>query len=332
MIPCETGGPGLRNSEAPVRGTLGLRSTSAPATTKGEGNVAIFGYRNQRTIARPVEVQGIGYITGKTVRLRFRPAPAGTGAVFVRNDLGPQACISAHVDNVAGTNRRTTLGDGPLQVGLVEHVLAALGGMRIDNCYLELDAPEPPGLDGSALGFLKALETAGAVIQKERRLICGVDKTVLVRGGDATLALHPLRQLELRASYFLDYGQASPIQPQRFTSAITPEDFASAIAPCRTFLLDEEAKQFKKQGLGARTEYRDLLVFGPRGPIDNRLRFANEPARHKVLDIIGDLFLLGHDLCGHLVACRSGHPLNVELVHALQRQVSEALPRQKRAA
>ncbi len=298
----------------------------------GDGNVAIIGYRNQRTIARPVEVQGIGYITGKMVRLRFRPAPASTGAVFVRVDLGPQACISAHVDNVAGTTRRTTLGDGPLQVGLVEHVLSALGGMRIDNCYLELDAPEPPGLDGSAHGFVDALQAAGAVVQKESRLIWSVDKTVLVGGGTATLALHPSREVGLRASYHLDYGPASPIPPQRFTSDITPEEYMAAIAPCRTFLLDEEAKQFKKQGLGAHTEYKDLLVFGPRGPIDNRLRFANEPARHKVLDMIGDLFLLGHDLCGHLVACRSGHPLNVALVRALSQQMSEGLTRQKRAA
>ena len=294
--------------------------------------MAILGYRNQRTIARPVEVNGIGYITGKMVRLRFRPAPANTGAVFVRVDLGPQACVAARVDNVAGTSRRTTLGVGPVQVGLVEHVLAALAGLHVDNCYLELDAPEPPGLDGSALGFVHALQQAGAVAQKERRLIWGADETVQVRAGLATLALHPIPNSELRASYLLDYGPAAPIQPQRFTSVITPEEFAGAIAPCRTFLLEEEARQFKLQGLGARTEYRDLLVFGPRGPIDNRLRFANEPARHKILDMVGDLFLLGHDVCGHLVAYRSGHPLNVELVRALARQMSRALPRQKRAA
>ena len=247
------------------------------------------------------------------VRLRFRPAPNNTGVTFVRVDLGPQACISAHIDNVIGTNRRTTLGDGPLQVGLVEHVLSALSGLHIDNCYIELDAPEPPGLDGSSQGFLEALTDAGVVHQKERRAIWGVDESVFVRQGDATLALHPPRDLELRASYLLDYGQQSPIHPQNFTSEITPETFANQIAPCRTFLLEEEARQLKQQGLGSRTQYKDLLVFGPQGPIDNQLRFANEPARHKVLDMLGDLFLLGHDLCGHLVAYRSGHPANVEI-------------------
>jgi UDP-3-O-acyl N-acetylglucosamine deacetylase len=291
-----------------------------------------LGYRNQRTIARPVEVQGIGYITGKNVRVRFRPAPAATGVVFVRVDLGPGACIAAHVDNVTGTHRRTTLGDGPVHVGLVEHVLAALGGLRIDNCYVELDAPEPPGLDGSAQGFVDALLDAGTVVQKERRPICGVAETVLVRQGDATLALHPPHGLELRLSYLLDYGQLSPIHPQVFTSDIAPESFVADVASCRTFLLEHEAMQLKQQGLGSRTNYKDLLVFGPHGPIDNRLRFANEPARHKVLDMLGDLFLFGTDVCGHLVACRSGHPLNIELVAALSRNMAQVLPWRKLAA
>jgi UDP-3-O-acyl N-acetylglucosamine deacetylase len=274
----------------------------------------------------------VGYLTGKMVRARFRPAPVGTGVIFVRTDLGPQACVAAHIDNVTGTHRRTTLGDGPLQVGLVEHVLAALGGMHIDNCFVDLDAPEPPGLDGSSRGFVDALKDAGAVSQGDRKDIWAVDETLLVRQGDATLALHPPRQLELRASYLLDYGQQSPIHPQIYTADVTPEVFAAEIAPCRTFLLEHEALQLKQQGLGARTEYKDLLVFGPRGPIDNELRFANEPARHKVLDMLGDLFLLGHDVCGHLVACRSGHPLNIELVQTLSRKMGQVLPRRKLAA
>jgi UDP-3-O-[3-hydroxymyristoyl] N-acetylglucosamine deacetylase len=291
-----------------------------------------YSYRRQRTIARPAEVQGIGYITGKKVRLRFRPAADNTGVIFVRVDLGPQACIAAHIDNVIGTNRRTTLGDGPLQVGLVEHVLAALAGMRIDNCYIDLDAPEPPGLDGSSQGFIEALRAAGVVSQKERRSCWGVEESVYVRQGDATLALHPPKNLELRASYLLNYGQKSPIHPQIFTSQVTPETFANTIAPCRTFLLEEEARQLKQQGLGSRTQYQDLLVFGPQGVIGNRLRFANEPARHKVLDMIGDLFLLGNDLCGHLVAYRSGHPANIELVQSLAKQMCQVLPRQRLAA
>jgi UDP-3-O-acyl N-acetylglucosamine deacetylase len=293
--------------------------------------------RHQRTIARPAEIQGVGYITGRTVHLRFRPVPSGTGVVFVRTDLGPHACIGAHIDNVTGTHRRTTLGDGPLQVGLVEHVLAALGGLRIDNCYVELDAPEPPGLDGSSLGFVNVLKDAGIVMQESRKSVWAPRESIIVRHADATLALHPpqhteLRQRSLRASYLLDYGQQSPIQPQIFTTDVTPETFANDIAPCRTFLLEKEALQLRQQGLGSRTQVSDLLVFGPNGPIENNLRFGNEPARHKVLDMLGDLFLLGHDVVGHLVACRSGHPLNIELVRVLSRQLTQVLPRQRLAA
>ena len=114
--------------------------------------------------------------------------------------------------------------------------------------------------------------------------------------------------LQLIVSYFLDYGLRSPIGRQIHTAVITPGAFAESIAPCRTFILESEAEELRRQGLGSRTTPADLLVFGPRGPIDNRLRYANEPARHKVLDIVGDLALLGVDLCGHITAYRSGHP------------------------
>lgn len=289
--------------------------------------------RSQRTIARPAEVQGVGYLTGKTVHLRFRPAPAGTGVVFVRTDLGAHACIAARVEEVTGTNRRTTLGRPPLSVGLVEHVMAALAGLHIDNCYVEVDAPEPPGLDGSARAFVRALLGAGVVTLPERRAVWAAEQTVVVHGADATLALHPPTRDELRISYLLDYGLRSPIGWQICTVEITPTAFAREIAGCRTFLLEEEALALRAQGLGSRTQVSDLLVFGPRGPIENRQRFGNEPARHKILDILGDLALLGHDLCGHVVAYRSGHPLNVELVQALSARLTHsAQPRYRAAA
>lgn len=289
-------------------------------------------YRFQRTIARPAEVHGIGYLTGQDVRLRFRPAPASTGVVFVRTDLGPQACIAAAVEQVTGTKRRTTVGQPPLCVGLVEHVLAALSGLHVDNCIVELDAPEPPGLDGSAAAFVHALQNAGLVMQTERRSIWAVDRPIVVGSGDATLALHPAAGSGLRISYMLDYGWQSPIGRQTFTTDVNPATFARGIAPCRTFLLEEEALALRDQGLGSRTQVTDLVIFGPRGPINNPLRFADEPARHKVLDILGDLALLGHDLSGHVVAFRSGHPLNVELVRVLSQRIAQVFPRQRLAA
>src|SRR5205085_1558884 len=160
----------------------------------------------QRTLARPAEVSGVGFLTGANVRLRFLPAPPDTGVVFVRTDLRTTPRIPATVRNVTGTQRRTTLGRAPAYVTPVEHVLAALGW-------------------------------------------------------------------------------------QSHTQNVIPERFITDVAGCRTFLLEDEANEFRRQGFGARLSPADLLVFGPRGPICNCLRYANEPARHKVLDIIGDLAL-----------------------------------------
>lgn len=294
-----------------------------------------FGYRYQRTIARPAEVWGVGYLTGATVRLRFLPAPPSSGVVFLRTDLRPRLQVPAHIDYVTGTQRRTTLGHPPAQIGLVEHVLAALAGLRIDNCRIELDSPEPPGQDGSARDFVAALLDAGICRQGARRPILGVEQSLVLSAGGATLALHPplptlfaaaaepsaAPEHALYLSYFLDYGLRSPITRQLHTQAFTPGAFVQEIASCRTFILEEEAAELRRLGLGARTSTADLLVFGPHGPVDNTLRYANEPARHKILDQLGDLSLLGADLCGHVVAYRSGHPLNVELVRRLHQQL-----------
>jgi UDP-3-O-acyl N-acetylglucosamine deacetylase len=289
-------------------------------------------YRYQRTIARPATVRGTGFLTGADVRLRFVPAPPCSGVVFVRTDLHPRAHIAAHITNVTGTKRRTTLGGPPAEVGLVEHVLAALAGLRIDNCVVELDAPEPPGLDGSARGFVDALLNAGLKRQPARRPIWCVEESVALEVNGATLALHPTCEEELTLSYFLDYGLKAPLGRQVHTQTLTPASFANELAACRTFILESEAVELRRQGLGARTTAADLLVFGRRGPIDNTLRFANEPARHKVLDLVGDLSLLGVDLCGHVVAYRSGHPLNVELARVLYERMAAFFPRQRVAA
>jgi UDP-3-O-acyl N-acetylglucosamine deacetylase len=296
-------------------------------------NVRRPSVRAQRTLARPAEVNGIGFLTGAPVCLRFLPAPPSSDVVFVRTDLPGRPHIRAHVDQVTGTSRRTTLGHPPAQVGLVEHVLAALAGLRIDNCLIELNAPEPPGLDGSALAFVEALVSAGTVRQNVPRPVWCVDRTVVLAAGGATLALHPPEETPegerpgLLLTYFLNYGLVSPIARQAHTQELTVAGFRRDIAPCRTFLLEAEAIELRRQGLGPQTTAADLLVFGPNGPIDNRLRFANEPARHKVLDMIGDLSLLGADLCGHVIAYRSGHPLNVELALALRELVGSVRQR-----
>lgn len=316
----------------PVRARGGLGRLCPPYYFLDAINVRRISDRAERTIATPAGVQGIGYLTGRTVHLRFVPAPVRTGVVFVRTDLDKRPHLPAHVKQVIDTQRRTTLGHGPLTVSLVEHVLAALKGMRVDNCYVELDAPEPPGMDGSAQPFVEALCSAGIVIQPARKTSWAVTSKLTVQQHGATLSLHPAEEPGLRASYFLDYGDRSPIVPQTHTAELTPQVFKQDIAPCRTFVTQEEALQLQRQGIGKRTKTSDLVVFGPRGPIDNRLRFADEPARHKILDLVGDLSLLGEDLCGHVTAYRSGHSLNIELVRELQRRIEHARANQNAAA
>lgn len=276
--------------------------------------------RFQRTLARPADVCGVGFITGSRVRVRFQPAPVDTGIVFVRTDIPACPSIPARADQVTATNRRTTIGPAESGVTLVEHVLSALAGLRIDNCLIEIDGPEPPGLDGSARGFVDALLAAETTLLPGRRIVWGVTEPVVLAHNGATIGIHPPEPEMgpmLRVSYVLDYGPTSPIARQAVSLPISPETFTRDLSGCRTFLLEHEASALRSQGVGKHLAPSDLLVFGPRGPIANRVRFADEPARHKVLDLLGDLALCGFDLAGHVVAYRSGHSLNAVLANTL---------------
>lgn len=279
----------------------------------------IVGTRPQRTLSRSTAIRGRGLISGQAVCLRFHPAPPDTGIVFQRVDLPGAPAIPAHVSAAVGTHRRTTIGSLSHSVTVVEHVLAALAALRIDNCYLELDGPEPPGLDGSAAEYVRLLVGAGSVVQPRSRRIWSVAQPLTLRREGATLTFHPSPpgRRELRLTYVLDYGPFAPIVPQRFSLHLSPATFMQEVAACRTFLTIAEAQQLREQGIGTHLRAADILVFGPQGPLDNRLRYADEPARHKILDLIGDLALLGEDLAGHIVAYRSGHTLNVELARRL---------------
>jgi len=288
-----------------------------------------LGVRQQRTIRTAATLTGPGLLSGRHVQLRFRPAPPHTGHVFVRTDLPAPAIIPARPALVTDTHRRTTLGLLPHGVTLVEHVLSALNGLKIDNCYIELDGPEPPGLDGSSWSFTEVLQSAGMITQRAHRSVWTVAEPVTVQKGAASIALHPSDHDELRISYLLDYGQDSPIDRQKHTQVVTPDSYVRDIAPCRTFLLETEAIELHRTGVGLHLTSADVLVFGPKGVMDNVPRFPNEPARHKVLDILGDIALFGRDLRGHIVACRSGHPLNAELVKALADRLPERKQRDR---
>jgi UDP-3-O-acyl N-acetylglucosamine deacetylase len=272
--------------------------------------------RLQRTIGRETEVRGVGFVQGNDVALRFRPARADTGIVFVRTDLPGQPAVRAHITNVVPRQRRTTIQQGEAVVEMVEHVLAALAGLRVDNCRIEIDAPETPGCDGSSRAFAEAIGAAGAVELDRERETYVIRRPFTVREGQAVLTARPGSGPGFLLSYHLDYG-ATPIGVQSLALELTPETFAADLAPCRTFLLEAEAQALRQAGLGARTNESDLLVFGPDGPIGNSVRFPDECVRHKLLDMVGDLALLGMDIVGEVVADRSGHELNARLVRGL---------------
>ena len=286
-----------------------------------------MGYRHQRTLARPTAIAGPGLVTGARVEVRLHPAPENTGVVFVRSDCPGYPAIPARAEWVTSTQRRTTLGGGESAVTLVEHLLATLAGLRVDNCIIELDGPEPPGLDGSAAGFVEAVLAAGYALLPSKRSIWAVREPIMVQQGGATVAVHPSPADvadQLLATYMLDYGHDSDIPRQSHTMVVSPDTFAREVADCRTFVLEREALTLRSVGVGRHLTARDLLVFGSNGLIDNKLRHANEPARHKVLDLIGDLSLCGVDIVGHVVAYRSGHSLNVSLAKAVIQRAKAA--------
>lgn len=282
------------------------------------------GWRWQRTIEQPVVVEGYGYITGKWSRVRFRPARPNSGILFQRIDLREAPIIPAKIEHVTGANRRTIIGHAPAQVELIEHVMATLAGLKIDNCIVELNNAEPPGLDGSAQCFVESLtEEGGVVLQYEKRPIYAVKEPVTVTDGRATLTIHPSESPGLTISYILDYGYHSPLGCHRHTQLVTPDRFLNQLAMCRTFLTAAEASTMQQLGIGANTTAADLLVYGDHGPMGgNAVRFANEPARHKALDILGDMALLEGDLQGHIVGYKSGHALNAVLVRRLTQELA----------
>lgn len=282
--------------------------------------------RMQRTISQSAIVEGVGYWSGKQVRLEFRPAPAGSGITFVRDDLGPGARIPALAEYRVDAPRRTNLRCEGARVDMVEHVLASLAGLQVDNCEIGVDQQEMPGCDGSALAFVEALGRAGIVEQSQPVECLLVTEPVRVQRGECWIEALPAATGKYQVEYFLEYPYDSVIGRQNFAVELTVESFLRELAPCRTFVLQREAVQMVRSGLGRHVTPRDLLVFSERGVIDNRLRFANECARHKVLDVIGDMALTGCQILGKIVASRSGHQLHGALAEQLRKRYAKVAP------
>ncbi len=280
-----------------------------------------LGHRRQRTIARETVVHGVGFLTGADITLRFLPAPIDHGIAFQRVDCPGTSPVPARIDFAIPRKRRTAIESQGVTIEMTEHVMAALAGLQVDNCLVQLDAPEPPGCDGSALDFTRALLDADFVEQDAPRARLTITRETLADSSDGAcevIASPPIRPDTLTISYRLDYGADSPIPVQDLTLEITPDSFIRQIAPARTFILESEVKALQAQGYGSRTTARDLLVFGEHGVIDNQLRIEDECVRHKILDCLGDFALIGCDLAGHFEASRSGHELNREVIRRLR--------------
>ncbi len=282
--------------------------------------------QSQRTIQNPAELSGRGLFTGVGSTVRFCPASPYSGITFVRVDQPKPIRIAARVQNVSKRARRTSLRNGTVSIETIEHCLSACGGLGIDNLDIELTGDELPGMDGSCLPFIEALRGAGILDLDSPREEYVVPEVIRVSDGDAELlALPPIEadSHHLEILYDLDYGTEGPIGRQILAARIIPEEFVADIAPARTFLLQQEAELLRQNGLGKHLGYADVLVFGPDGPVENRLRFPNECVRHKILDLVGDLMLLGQWVVGRVHARKSGHALNHELVRALHRSQAE---------
>ncbi len=277
----------------------------------------------QKTIQKELSLTGIGLHSGVEVTICLKPADDNAGISFKRVDLPGSPVIQATPENILigeGPPRCTSIGRENVVVHTVEHLLGALFGLGIDNMLIEINGNELPGLDGSGIAFLEAVKKAGVIDQKAQKEYIDIKESIEVNHNGASILIVPDK--EFKISYALNY-QHSFLHSQFFSTTINRETFERDIAPSRTFCLEEEAKELRANGLGKGANYENTLIVSDNGVIQNDVRFPNEFARHKVLDFIGDLSLLGKPLRGHVFAVRSGHSLNIELLKKIFKQEQE---------
>jgi UDP-3-O-[3-hydroxymyristoyl] N-acetylglucosamine deacetylase/3-hydroxyacyl-[acyl-carrier-protein] dehydratase len=278
----------------------------------------------QKTIKRETKVSGTGIHTGKKADVRFKPAEENTGINFVRVDLPGSPVVGATISNVIEKSlgsRRTSLGQGSAEIHTVEHLLSALFGLGIDNLTVEVNAEEVPALDGGAASYCRILSKAGIVELNSPKKSFVPRETIWMKEDDTVLALFP--DEEFKISYILNYPEISLTQCLNFT--ITEETFMRELAPCKTFCLENEVNELRQQGLGKGATVENTVVVGKSGVVRGKPTFPDEFARHKVLDLIGDFCLLSPSIKGHVLAIKSGHPLNIKFLKKINtlRQKSE---------
>lgn len=269
--------------------------------------------RRQRTLKTAAELTGVGLHSGETIHARLLPAPPDQGIEFVRTDLDDAPPIPAKISFYAEKDRRTQLQRGGAEVDTVEHLLSACQGLRVDNLTVELSGSEVPGLDGSAKPFVELFEQVGIVEQRAEARVFALDEPVYVRNGEATVVALPNERDALTLQYVATFEEQG-VQGGSFQIDLDPETYAREIAPARTFCLASEIEILQAAGFGKGATRENTVVLGAGEP---DFRLPDEPVRHKLLDLIGDLGLLGAELQAHVIATRSGHRTNAELVRRL---------------
>ncbi len=265
----------------------------------------------QRSIKKEMSLRGIGLHTGRRCTVHFKPASVDEGVSFIRVDLPKRPRIRADVSSTVEAPRRISLGQGEAIVHTVEHILAAVAGMGIDNLTIEVDGNEVPEVDGSSLPFLKLLKEAGIVSQEKPKRSYKVKSPIWAEDRDGYIAVFPSDTFKI--SFTIKY-ENSLIGCQYASFDMGEEVFEREIAGARTFVLEKDVDGLLQSGLGKGATHENTLVVGERGIVDNSLRFADEFVRHKILDVVGHFSLLGVSLKAHILATKSGHSLNLKVV------------------
>jgi len=283
----------------------------------------------QKTVKKECIFSGIGLHTGRDVQVKCLPADENAGIKFIRVDLPGRPTIKVdplniHIDT--SMPRCTAIGKGEESIYTVEHFMSVLCGLSISNLNVEINANELPGLDGSSIDFLKGLKKVGIVEQNTDAPYFEIKEPIGVELNGCSIFMVPAK--EFKISYTLDYDHPV-LKSQFFSTIINEQTFEKEIAPCRTFCLEAEADELRARGLGQGADHNNTLVVGKKGVIKNKVRFPDEFARHKVLDFIGDLYLMGMPICGHVFAVKSGHTLNIALLKKILKQKEKYEKRSK---
>ncbi|HOK65756.1 MAG TPA: UDP-3-O-acyl-N-acetylglucosamine deacetylase [Anaerohalosphaeraceae bacterium] len=274
----------------------------------------------QKTIRHEGELSGRGLFFGQEAHVVFRPAEPDTGIVFVRTDLERPVRIRVCPESIVERQRRSALGNGDVLIETSEHCLAAAAALGLDNLIIEMDASELPGFDGSSEEYFKTLVKCEPVEQNKPRRELVIREPVCIQDGEKAIYALPDATGGLHLTFDMDYTQHTGIGRQTYSCRLSEAHFATHLAPARTFVLEAEARQMQAAGIGTHLSPRQILVISSDGPIRNSYRFPDECVRHKVVDLIGDLMLAGMPIVGRIVAYKSGHALNHQLVKALIEQ------------